>query len=439
MNLAERNEFIKASPAIQVQSRILNLQRKAWNVLLANAYDELPNKEIHQVSIVDMGLKLGFDSGNMDYLKEVLEGLVDCTVKWNILEKDKEVEWGVASLLASAKIRDGICTYSFAPELRYKLYNPRIYAKLNLHLQNKFKSQYGLILWEICFDYFDRSRGEGETPFISLENFKMLMGLEQQDYPDFKVLNRNVIKGAIKEINGLTNFYVEVEQKRIGRKVAELKFRITRVKQLQNPEPIQESLFPDIENLPPVALELVQANVERQIAIKIAETEWEFVNQAALPEPGTYPDFQSYVEEKIELSLYASNVKNRGGFIVEAIRNNYQNPEIQKHRDEEKARERQALFNALKAERDEKVSVLLQQAVREQPYLLEAAAEKSPNVVCQRIEDYDSVQAAYENDGGMITGTLNGILEEEFCADLIAHVQQAYEDEKARIMGEVSG
>ena len=46
MNLAKINEVIKASPAIQIQSRISLLQRRAWNVLLANAYSELPDKDI---------------------------------------------------------------------------------------------------------------------------------------------------------------------------------------------------------------------------------------------------------------------------------------------------------------------------------------------------------------------------------------------------------
>ena len=45
MNLLERDEFIKASPAIQIQGSISHLQRRVWNVLLANAYDELPTKE----------------------------------------------------------------------------------------------------------------------------------------------------------------------------------------------------------------------------------------------------------------------------------------------------------------------------------------------------------------------------------------------------------
>ena len=33
MNLAERNELIKASPAIQVQSKMTLLQRRAWTEL----------------------------------------------------------------------------------------------------------------------------------------------------------------------------------------------------------------------------------------------------------------------------------------------------------------------------------------------------------------------------------------------------------------------
>ena len=64
MNLAKRNEVIKASPAIQIQSRITLLQRRAWNVLLANAYDELPDKDIHHVSVAELAAKLGFNSGN---------------------------------------------------------------------------------------------------------------------------------------------------------------------------------------------------------------------------------------------------------------------------------------------------------------------------------------------------------------------------------------
>ena len=195
--------------------------------------------------MVELTAKLGFDSKNDDYLKEILESIADFKVKWNILGKDKKQEWGVAHLLAEVRIHDGICFYQFPHTLRLKLHNPRVYAKLNLRLQNQFKSQYALVLWEVCFDYFDADRGKGETPFIPLEAYRELMGVEADEYTTFKSLNQWVIKPAIKEINDLTNYLVEAESKRLGRKISELKFRIIKVKQL----PVQESLFPDIENL----------------------------------------------------------------------------------------------------------------------------------------------------------------------------------------------
>ena len=431
MNLAKINEVIKASPAIQIQSKISLLQRRAWNVLLANAYNELPDKEIHSVSVVELAAKLGFGDGNQEYLKEMLRSLRSCEVEWNLLNKDNKQVWGIAGLLASVEIEEGICSYEFPKPLRLKLHNPRVYAKLNLRLQNRFRSRYALVLWEVCFDYFDTDRDQGETPFIPLEVFKGLMGLEKDEYPIFKELNRNVIKPAIKEINDLTDYHVEIEQKRLGRRIAELKFRITKVKQL----PVQESLFPDIENLPSVAVELVQAEIDRKVALEIAEQAWDFVNPQKLPPPGTYPDFAAYVAEKIEVSLHAAEVKNRGGFIVEAIRENYQNSEVQKARQLRAEKAKQKALEDLTAEYRVKRDTILRQAVHAEPALVERAAERIQSYfVRERLLEHDSAIEAYQK-GGMVKADIDGILAAEFCQELLAPVVEAYEDEKDRILG----
>ena len=433
MNLAKINEVIKASPAIQIQSKISLLQRRAWNVLLANAYNELPDKEIHSVSVVELAAKLGFGDGNQEYLKEMLRSLRSCEVEWNLLNKDNKQVWGIAGLLASVEIEEGICSYEFPKPLRLKLHNPRVYAKLNLRLQNRFRSRYALVLWEVCFDYFDTDRDQGETPFIPLEVFKGLMGLEKDEYPIFKELNRNVIKPAIKEINDLTDYHVEIEQKRLGRRIGELKFRITKVKQL----PVQESLFPDIENLPSVAVELVQAEIDRKVALEIAEQAWDFVNPKKLPEPGTYPDFAAYVAEKIEVSLHAAEVKNRGGFIVEAIRENYQNSEVQKAREMRAEKVREKALEDLTAEFRGKRDNIIRQAVHADPGLVEAAAERIQSyIVRQRLVEHPSAMEAYQK-GGMVAAEINAILAAEFCQELLAPVVEVYEDEKARILGSV--
>ena len=432
MNLLQRDEFIKASPAIQIQGSLTHLQRRAWNVLLANAYDELPNKEIHRVSVVELAAKLGFNSRNQEHLKDMLKSLAECTVEWNVLGKEKKQVWGVATLLASAEIENGICTYGFAPHLRLKLYNPRVYAKLNLRLQNRFTDRHALILWEICFDYFDTARDQGETPFIPLDTFRELMGVAPDEYPVFKTLNQCVIKPAIKEINELTNFFVEVEQKRESRKVAFLKFIISRLKPIAPPEPIQESLFPDIEDLPAIANMLVQVGVSRREALKITNQGWDGV-VVDVPQEN-YRDFQAYVQEKIGLAQQATDVKNIGGFIVKAIRENYNDPVFQAQLEERKKREQQGILDSLESEMLEKKNALLRQAVHSNPELLEQAVDRiQSHIIRERLASYESIQEAYR-DGSMVTAEINAILADEFCADLLAPLYEVYASEKAQIL-----
>ena len=249
----------------------------------------------------------------------------------------------------------------------------------------------------------------------------------------FGFLNRDVIKPAIKEINNLTDFHVEVEQKRHGRRIAELKFRITKVKKL----PVQESLFPDIENLPPVAVELVQAEIDRKVAQQIAEQEWNFIAQGKLPTPDTYPDFMAYIAEKIEMSLNTTDVKNRGGFIVEAIRENYQDPSVQKARELRAEKVREKELEDLTAEFHVKRDNIIRQVVHAQPELIEHAAERVQSyLIRNRLLEHDTAMEAYQK-GGMVKAEIDGILAAEFCQDLLAPVNAAYEDEKARILGDV--
>ena len=107
MFLAEINEVIKASPAIQIQGRITHLQRRAWNVLLANAYHELPNKEIHSISVSELAAKLGFESHNHEHLQESLRALRSFEVQWNLLGKNNKEEWGRCGFVSRGAYRRG--------------------------------------------------------------------------------------------------------------------------------------------------------------------------------------------------------------------------------------------------------------------------------------------------------------------------------------------
>ena len=127
--------------------------------------------------------------------------------------------------------------------------------------------------------------------------------------------------------------------------------------------------------------------------------------------------------------------KNMGGFIVKAIRENYEDPVFQKELQVRKSEEREAMLASLRTEMLEKRNALIRQAVRARPELLEqAAARITSRFVQERLTEYDSVKDAYEA-GGMVAGEINIILAEEFCADLIAPVLAVYEAEREGLGG----
>ena len=156
-----------------------------------------------------------------------------------------------------------------------------------------------------------------------------------------------------------------------------------------------------------------------------------------MPPPGAYSDFLAFVAEKIEISLHATDIKNRAGFIIEAIRENYQDPEVQKVRELRAEKTKQKKLEDLETEFEVKRDNILRQAVHAQPELVESAAEKIQSYMIRaRLLRHESAIAAYQK-GGMVKAEIDGILAEEFCQDVLTPVHAAYEDEKSRILGEV--
>ena len=259
------------------------------------------------------------------------------------------------------------------------------------------------------------------------------MGVAPDDYTAFKFLNQRVIKPAVKEINQLTNFFVAVEQKREGRRIGFLKFRISRLKELPSVEPTQASLFPDIEDLPAVANVLVQAGVTRREALKIANKEWKAVdtdlNRGGLSRFSGIRRGENRAcetgdgcEKPCRLYRQSHPGKLSGSRLPSATSGNANREK------------KEQMLDALKSEMLEKRNALLRQAVRADPELLVQASHRiQAHIVRERLERSNSVQEAYR-DGGMVTAEINAILAEELCTDLLAPLYEVYETEKARIL-----
>ena len=175
----EQDTLVKHVAAIHVGARLTLVQRKAVNVLLNHAYPSLLNCEEHEIRLKDIANAIGLNSNNLESLKEALRRLNSTRVEWNILGKDnKEEEWATTTMLAQAKISKGWLNYAYSPELRRHLYRPEIYARINLAIQRTFRSSHALALYENCV----RFRDVGSTGWITVEDFRKLMGVDDDEY-----------------------------------------------------------------------------------------------------------------------------------------------------------------------------------------------------------------------------------------------------------------
>ncbi|WP_016680908.1 replication initiation protein, partial [Yersinia pestis] len=89
------------------------------------------------------------------------------------------------------------------------------------------KRTYSIRIYELLMQF--KSIGER---IISVEDFRSMLGLDEK-YKEFPILNRAVIKPALKELNEKSDLTVFVESIKNGRKVVALRFTFKEDKQIK--------------------------------------------------------------------------------------------------------------------------------------------------------------------------------------------------------------
>lgn len=218
-----RGAVKKHVAAIHVSGKLTLLQRKLSNVLLLNAYDTLISRTRHQIDARTLCLMIGYNSNDMETLKQSLRGLAETVAEWDMLDEKGRQEWGVSSLLSYAKLKGGICEYAYSPALAEKLDDPKVFALINLNIQRRFTSGHALALYENCYRFVRT----GSTGWWPLDLFRRLMGVDGSVYYEtFKHLNAKIIKPAVAEVNKTSNIILTPETRKQGRAVTEIRFRI---------------------------------------------------------------------------------------------------------------------------------------------------------------------------------------------------------------------
>ena len=224
-----RGDVKKNVAAIHVSGKLTLLQRKLSNVLLLNAYDTLVHQSAHRIDAKTLCAMVGYNSNDMETLKASLRGLVETLAEWDMLDENGQQEWGVSSLLAYAKLKGGVCEYSYSSALAEKLHDPKVFALINLNIQRRFTSGHALALYENCYRFVRT----GSTGWWPLDLFRRLMGVEGSAYYEvFKHLNAKIIKPAVAEVNKTSNIILTPETRKMGRAVTDIRFKIAKNPQL---------------------------------------------------------------------------------------------------------------------------------------------------------------------------------------------------------------
>lgn len=303
------HELKKHAAAIHCSNTLSLLQRKISNALLYHAYKELMLKEEHEISVKQLCKLIGYHGNNHAVIKDGLKGLLSTVIEWNVVSDTTGAEdWTASSILASVSLRGPICLYAYSPRMKQLLHSPSMFGKINLFIQSRFKSSYGLALYENCIRY----RGLPFTKWFDMATFRKLMGVPATKYPIFRDFKKRVLDKSIEEVNAYSDLIVECEVFKDGRQVVKLRFSLKeRAKKVRlGASKATTDETDDISTNIKVKLTEEFGLSTEQIETVLTEYEIDYlIDKIAIIEAS-----KNYQEGKVQ---------NVAGYLLSALKNNY--------------------------------------------------------------------------------------------------------------------
>lgn len=324
----KQNILIKHTASIHITNNISVIERKISNILLKNAYKNLLTQESNEIQIKDISMLLGWKpEGGLNQIKESLKKLVNTSFEWNILDKDKKNEWTYSTFIASAKIKGGVCTYSYSPELRRLFSAPNIYAKIDISIQSKISSKHSLALWEFLIEVKSGAKDFPiSTQWIKLGDLKKLLGVSSdKSYEEFKAFNSKILKKSINEINRVTEINVSANFHRVDKKVVAVSFTIGHRDTSASLDAKEYQSF-DLDLLKLTSVNLLDNEnpSKKDIIREKLKKDYDF------PQLTLNKIFNEYTLDQIEKvanytdsQMYKGIIKNPKAYIVKALKENW--------------------------------------------------------------------------------------------------------------------
>lgn len=322
------HELKKHAATIHCSNTLSLLQRKISNALLYHAYKELLAKEEHEITIKELCRLIAYNGNNHAAIKDALKGLLSTVIEWNVVDDTTGVEdWTASSILASVSLKGPVCLFAYSPRMKQLLHSPSMFGKINLFIQSRFKSSYGLALYENCIRY----RGLGFTKWFEIDIFRKLMGVPPDIYPVFRDFKRRVLDKSVEEVNTYSDLIVEPEMYREGRQVVKIRFSLkerakrTRLGGQTLKQSNDEMLIDGV--VEEKTVQYLLADPAREVRHKLQQ--YGLTNEQIQTLCAEYGE--AFIQEKITVIETSKNyqqgkVNNLAAYFLSAVKNNYQAP-----------------------------------------------------------------------------------------------------------------
>lgn len=221
LSVYKSNSLIDASYKLNTQTQKLILCCLAK----IDSRTEIP-KDI-TLTALEFSKLMGIDQKNAHReLYKAADSLFKSSVVLQTEDTETEIHWIQKRVI---KLKgEGAVTITWSDDvLKYISQLDRFFTGYKIRNIALLQSPHSIRIYELLM----RFKTTGQRS-ISLDDFKSALGINGK-YEQFKVLNRDVLKKAIDELNNKTDLHVSYEPVRKGRKVAGLAFNFEQTNQIK--------------------------------------------------------------------------------------------------------------------------------------------------------------------------------------------------------------
>jgi hypothetical protein len=209
--------FVKPGELVDIRAGVaLSLQdRWVFNALIEHAWAEIAEDKPHRIAMFKLR---GPHHQSSDRVGESVRALMTTLVEVPTQLDGERAIFATQLLGETTRTVDesspnAMLEYCFPRGLRRIIQDSRYWGRIKSHVMFAFSSKYSLALYEmICL----RANLRVNQQEFGVEEFRAKLGVEKGAYGLFKNLKLRVLDPAVLEVNGLSDFNVEIDPIREG-------------------------------------------------------------------------------------------------------------------------------------------------------------------------------------------------------------------------------